>query len=117
MCHKSQLNGHLHLEIVDRKAKKKRVEGQTSTGTTAEKQIHSHLVLETKQQNDKMPPDTAATQTETEMRTASQGRCQALKLSGLYSMYIYIVVRPHKYLFMASFAAETCYGFLGGGRK
>lgn len=95
MCHKSQLNGHLHLEIVDRKAKKKEaelacIEGQTSTGTTAEKQIHSHLVLETKQQNDKMPPDTAATrtetETETEMRTASQGRCQALKLSGLFSI-------------------------------
>lgn len=94
MCHKSQLNGHLHLEIVDSKATKKTelacIEGQTNTGTTAEKQIHSHLVLETKQQNDKMPPDTAATgtetETETEMRTASQGRCQALKLSGLYSI-------------------------------
>lgn len=111
MCHKSQLNGHLHLEIVDRKAKKREAE-------TAEKQIHSQLVLETKQQNDKMPTDTAATatQTETEMRTASQGRCQALKLSGLLYRHTYIV-RPHKYLFMASFAAETCSGFLGGGRK
>lgn len=55
MCHKSQLNGHLHLEIVDRrrrsmKAKKKtkkkeaasktwRVEGQTTTATPAAKDI------------------------------------------------------------------------------
>lgn len=86
MCHKSQLNGHLHLEIVDRKAKKREAE-------TAEKQIHSQLVLETKQQNDKMPTDTAATgtqtETETEMRTASQGRCQALKLSGLLYSIVY----------------------------
>lgn len=91
MCHKSQLNGHLHLEIVDRKAKKKESRRTNEHGNDSrETDTLSHLVLETKQQNDKMPPDTAATQTETEMRTASQGRCQALKLSGLYSMYICI---------------------------
>lgn len=92
MCHKSQLNGHLHLEIVDRKAKKKKESRRTNEhrNDSRETDTLSHLVLETKQQNDKMPPDTAATQTETETGTASQGRCQALKLSGLYSVYIYI---------------------------